>query len=512
VRINLQTWLLPRLGDVFACAVFLGVLGLGPRLLNMDGDLGRHVVIGKYILSSGRIPIADGFSHSLFGHPLVPHEWLAQVSFALANQMLGLDGDILLSAILIALTFWLVYRQCLERGGLPFAGLALAGLAAAASSLHWLARPHLFSFLFLVIWTGWLEALQRGARRRWWHPALLMLVWANLHGAFVAGFAVWAVYFSSALIESAWKGLGIRGCLEGICRSKEVRLFLKLGLAAFAASLANPAGLGVWKMSAGFLGSRYLVSHTAEYLPLDFQSPSAWPFLALVIASILLIGLSKARLAPAAVLILASWTLFGVYSARNVPLYAVLAAPILSGAAGQALRSEARFAGWLRFESGLVQVQSRLRGAFWPVAIFFLAMAALAGGAQLDFTVQGNRFDPAAFPVAALDWMEGQPAPGNVFNHFPWGGYLLYRAWPDQRVFIDGQTDFYGEALTRQYEQVITLSPGWQEILQDYEIGWVLVPADADLALALRGDADWRTVYQDQTAAIFFRRSSAEGQ
>jgi hypothetical protein len=190
----------------------------------------------------------------------------------------------------------------------------------------------------------------------------------------------------------------------------------------------------------------------------------------------------------------------------------VLAAPILAEAVSQALRAEARFAGWLRFEQGVAQLQSRLRGVFWPAAIFSLAVAALAGGVHLDFARQGNRFDPAAFPVAALDWMEGQTAPGDVFNHFPWGGYLLYRSWPEQRVFIDGQTDFYGEALTRQYEQVITLAPGWQDILQDYGIAWVLVPVDAGLAQALRQETGWLPVYQDQTAAIFFRQTAAAGQ
>ncbi|HJW91505.1 MAG TPA: hypothetical protein VJ436_12755 [Anaerolineales bacterium] len=503
----LAAWLLPRLGDIFACAIFLGVLGLGSRLLNMDGDLGRHLTVGEFMLSSGQIPTMDYFSHSRAGQPLVPHEWLAQVSFALVYRLMGLDGVVLLSAALISLTFALVYRQCLGTSGLPLAGLGLAGLAAAASSLHWLARPHLFTILFLVVWTGWMERLRKGVDQRWWAPAFLMLAWANLHGAFVAGFAVWAVYLLSAGLESAWRVRGLWASLGAVVRSREVLTWLRLGLAAFAASLLNPVGLGVWKMSSGFLGSRYLVSHTAEYLPPDFQSPSAWSFLALIGASILLTALGRARLSLPAGLILVSWTMFGAYSVRNVPLYAVLAAPILAGAAGEALRSEARFAGWLRFEHGLVQLQSRLRGGAWPAAVFLLALAALAGGVRLDFVQQGNRFDPAVFPEAALDWVESQAAPGNVFNYFPWGGYLLYHSWPEQRAFIDGQTDFYGEAFTRQYEQVITLSPGWQEILRAYGVGWVLVPEEAFLAQALRQEAGWRQVYQDQTAVIFFRQT-----
>jgi hypothetical protein len=84
------------------------------------------------------------------------------------------------------------------------------------------------------------------------------------------------------------------------------------------------------------------------------------------------------------------------------------------------------------------------------------------GGARLDYDQQGNRYDPAVFPVEAVDWLEQHPPEGNGFNYFIWGGYLLYRSWPERTVFIDGQTDFYGEALTRQYVQVITLTGDWE--------------------------------------------------
>jgi hypothetical protein len=96
-------------------------------------------------------------------------------------------------------------------------------------------------------------------------------------------------------------------------------------------------------------------------------------------------------------------------------------------------------------------------------------------GIPLDFGRQGNHFDQAVFPVSAADWLERQPQTGAMFNYFPWGGYLLYRFWPSERVFIDGQTDFYGERLTRQYEQVITLAGGWQNVLSRYRVDWVMV-------------------------------------
>jgi hypothetical protein len=278
---------------------------------------------------------------------------------------------------------------------------------------------------------------------------------------------------------------------------------LLAGGASFLASLANPDGWGLWQTSLGFLRNRYLVGHTAEYLPPDFHEPSAWPFLLMIVLSLLLLGLKGGGFAVAPALMLAAWTAMGLYSARNVPLYALVAAPILASAAGALWREEPRLAGLLRFDERLAAVEARLRGHAWAAAAVLLAALGLAGGARLDFTGQGNRFDPAVFPVAAVDWLERQPAPGAGFNYFPWGGYLLYRAWPEQRVFIDGQTDFYGETLTRQYEQVITLERDWQAVLRQYAVGWILVPPDTGLAQALAGESGWREAYRDGTAVVY---------
>jgi len=123
-------------------------------------------------------------------------------------------------------------------------------------------------------------------------------------------------------------------------------------------------------------------------------------------------------------------------------------------------------------------------------------------GYNLDIENQGNRFLEGVFPVAAVNWMEDNPLEGKGFNHFPWGGYLLYRNWPEQLVFIDGQTDFYGEELTREYEQIITLREGWEKVLDFYDIQWALMPVESALVNALESRPNWKIVYQDSTAVI----------
>jgi hypothetical protein len=107
-----------------------------------------------------------------------------------------------------------------------------------------------------------------------------------------------------------------------------------------------------------------------------------------------------------------------------------------------------------------------------------------------------------------LYWLEGNPPAGNGFNYFIWGGYLLYRSWPERTVFIDGQTDFYGEALSRQYVQVVTLTGDWESILEQYQVTWVLMPVDSALVKTLRDHPDWGVAYQDSTEAVLIIRDA----
>ncbi len=93
-----------------------------------------------------------------------------------------------------------------------------------------------------------------------------------------------------------------------------------------------------------------------------------------------------------------------------------------------------------------------------------------------------------------------------MFNEFDWGGYLLLKLWPSQQIFMDGHTHIYGEALTREYEKVITQGDGWEEILNKYDVKWVIIRDNTSLAKTLASLSGWETAYEDQTAMIFVRR------
>src|SRR5574341_1264244 len=144
------SYLLPRTQDALFICILLLICIRGSDLFNSDGDLGRHITLGQYMLRNG-IPYYDILSHTMAGSYLVSHEWLAQIGFGAAHLLLGLGGAVLLTAILIATTFMLVYHEILRRDVHYVPALAITTLAALTSMLHWLARLHVFTFLFVAL-------------------------------------------------------------------------------------------------------------------------------------------------------------------------------------------------------------------------------------------------------------------------------------------------------------------------------------------------------------------------
>ena len=184
--------------------------------------------------------------------------------------------------------------------------------------------------------------------------------------------------------------------------------------------------------------------------------------------------------------------------ARNIPLFALAATPILAACARRILN---QVPVWIKIESRLGEIERSLRGFVWPVAG---ALAAIIMFSYYHMQIQSsfNQFNERVFPVAAVDWLDNHVQSGNMFNEFNWGGYLLHRLWPDQLVFIDSQTDFYGEALTRDYNQIINTQNDWEIKLKKYDIDWVIVADGAPLAQALKTEHHWRVLYQDEMSII----------
>ena len=196
---------------------------------------------------------------------------------------------------------------------------------------------------------------------------------------------------------------------------------------------------------------------------------------------------------------------FALLSQRNIELFALTALPLLA----LHLDSEWRALPVLRRAKAVFEQEhaGRYAGVGAATVTALLVILALAGGRVAGVTVVSNRFDERAFPVRAVREASQARLQGRIFSQFTWGGYLMHE-WPEQRVFIDGGTDHYGEKLLDEYVQVWNLERGWRDVLRRWDIALVLVPPASRLAGELTRDAHWSAWYCD-SAAVILRRSGA---
>ena len=493
-------WLVPSLTPWLWLLILLVLLTPSWRttMVSADGDACFHWRVGEYMLHTGRIIRSDVFSHTRFGQPVVSKEWLAEILFAGAarlGQRVGLDGlyvVALMAALVIATTFALLHRQLLREGNDLLAATLLVMGAAWASANHWLARPHVFTFLMVMLWHQALCRFERDRAGVRLAIALgtLTLFWVNLHGAFLAGFFVLGVYWAGAVVDW-WR---VADPAERLVARRKLLALTVAGAACAAVSLVNPSGWQLHAHNLEFLRSKFFTDYLNEYRTVDFQNPMARGFLAWLAILYGTVALVRARFSVTAGLLIVTWTWFALYSARNIALLAIVTAPLLAPVIGGALAR--RFPRWRSFSERLGRTNAMSRG--WPVVILAAVVAAL-------IVPRPTAMPAESWPVRAVEYIQRHPDrfQGPMFNQYGWGGYLML-VLPDHRVFVDGRADFYGEELVREFQQTTSLQPHWQEPLEKYRVAWTLMPADhrLNLALAQRG---WTCAFSNEVSVILLK-------
>lgn len=512
-------FLAPSITDlIFIILLFAMSSGaLAPRLLG-DASIGWHIRNGERMLRTHSITRVDPFSVTMGGQTWYAWEWLYDAKIAGIHHWMGLNGVVFFTAVIIALTFALTLRLCLQRGAdLPAAALLLA-LSLGVSMIHLFARPHVLSWLFTVIWFQLLDSSESAnhaaSQRRLWYLPALMLLWVNVHGGFVLGFALLGLYLLSAAIRY-YRGRDGEESRSLVQRSKTLGI---VTVASLAASLINPYGYELHVHVYRYLTSRWLMNHIDEFLSPNFHGVAQQCFVAILLITIVALAAARNKPSLSRVLVLLLATYSGLYAARSLPvsslLFTLIVAPLWTQALTDArenqnlsLRLRAFVSRWQEFTGRVRNVELGFRGHLWPVAAVFLGVLVCAHQGRLGTTQWMHaHFDPKHIPVQATDTIVERGIREPIFAPDSWGGYLIYRLYPENRVFVDDRHDFYGVDFLRDYLKAIRLTPDWDKFLNEKHVNWALLPAGSALANMLEETTQWNVVYRDGTAVLLGRK------
>jgi len=472
------------------------------RLLS-DGDTGWHIRTGDWILAHSKIPTTDLFSFTMPGRPWFAWEWGWDVTFAAVHRWTGLAGVAFLNVLLLSLTAALLFRLVRRYTDNDVLSFAYTMLAVCGSMLHWLARPHLISWLFVLLFSHIILSAEEGERKVLFYAPALMLLWTNLHGGFFIGILLLATYAGGEAVQTA-----LAGKKPSLLSYRKALDYLICACACAAATLVNPYGWRLHQHVVSYLRDSTLLDNISEFQTISFHNSGSMFF-----ECMLFIGLaaafwclSKGRVGLGLTTLV--WAHAALFSGRNIPVFVLLAAApaalmtqdLLKRIGSKPLlRSFATTVGEIVAEFRPLERANR---SYLVSALALLFVGANLAGGKGVFRAE---FNPKEFPVQAMPALR-TAAFNHLFTSDQWADYLIYRYYPEQKAFLDGRSDFYGKGLVKQYQHMMSAQWDCEQLLKKFAIDGVMVKTDAPLAMVLKHSANWKLLFDDGSIIVFQSR------
>lgn len=460
----------PKLESLFVATFVLFGFRVGVAPI-VDNSMLTHLRTGIDMVRHGAIPRADPYSWSAKGTGWVLQSWLPEWTYGWAHRIGGYRLVVLEQAVLLAVLAWLLLR--LARAGSP-SRTALSGLIAVGMCFPFVApRPLLFGLICMA-----LTVLIVERRATPWLLVPVVWVWVQSHGSFPLGLA--------------W--LGARAVGEGLdwkARPREALSYLGAFVGGMVVSIANPLGVRLLAFPLTLLTKRSSFQSIAEWKSPNFQHGAAE--VALVFLVLALLMFVRARLPWRDVVPVVGFLALGLLAVRNIPVTAIVIAPVL----GRALR---------RPETARPRPADEVSHDRTNRALAVtLAVAFVLFGASI-WSKPG--LDLSSYPTAAAAFLDRQgllSAPHRVVERDYVGNFLELRYGSRVPVFVDDRYDMYPAALTQQYLTLLAARPGALDILDRRDVDIVLWNTNQPLTYLLQVSGRWQQIYGDSNWVVFRR-------
>jgi tetratricopeptide (TPR) repeat protein len=494
-------------------------------------DFFWHLLAGRSILETGRVPRVDDFTWTSAGRPWVDLHWLFQAGVAAVWRIFGWRGlDALKVGLVVAGFAAALVAAQRRRASLAGPLLLLPGIVAAQE--RFTLRPEAASFLLLG---GLLVilSLRRERPRLVLTIPLVVALWANVPSLYAAGVALVLLTLAGDAIDAViasragrhGDGAGHDPVAPRARRHALRMLCLAAGL-SIPASLLTPYGLAAWKLPGVLLFQRIAASNLYGRSIAEFQAPfsgfgatAAVTAFALYAVAVAIAMISGRRACGAAdVLVVAAFLGLALLARRNIPLFVLAALPSAAPAATLAWE---RAAAALAARGGVGCRAASLLPAVAAAAACVLALLLIGDVVSNRFFARdgtqryfGTGVAPGFYPESAAEFVTAAGLPDKVLNDMTMGGYLAWRWYPGRRVFIDGRLEvhdpsLFAESLRMQQDPALFESEararGIRTVLWSHRQALDAAP----LLRHLAGGNGWRLVHVDLAAAVFVRDDDA---
>jgi len=446
-----------------------------------DPDIWWHLRNAQYFAANLRFPNIDTYSFTAAGSPWVNHEWLSELFYYAAFRTFGLQGIFVVFASALAVLVVAVFSLCLKQTDDPLAAAIATIFGGLLAMVGFTPRTQHFGWLCFVAIYAILLRFRSKRRAPLWFVPVLFCVWVNCHGSWLIGVFIYAMLVGAGLIRH-----DIGRLAAAPWSNSELQKLIVTGLASVAVLAVNPFGyrLLLYPFDTAFrqnLG----VGTVQEWASVDFNDPRG-KLVGIVLGAIFAIALIAQRRWRIDDALLTAFVLYcGIAHIRFLLLAGIVLPPILAPHFG-------------RISSYSPEREHRLLNAALLAIAVGVFVIGFPSARMLDAEVSGF------FPVRAVEFLRAHPQQGHIFNLFQWGGYLEWNL-PQAPTFIDSRSDiFEHKGVLKDYWGIAGLSDS-QEILDRYQVTYLLYPPDTALSYLLSKSPQWERIYGDQQAVIYRR-------
>jgi len=476
-----------------------------------DYDIWWHLKTGEYIIHTYSIPHQDIFSYTAES-VWTPYSWLAEIIYYLGVSFFGFNFLVFLRTTLLIATFGIT-AFVLYRWKYNFVLIIILSLLFSFLAMFlWSDRPYLFSAFFLMVFFLILLQWERTKSKIIWILPLLTLLWANIHINFVYGLAL-VIYFAVFdFLSIVFGKITAKKKLNWVDIRNSLPLFV-VTVISILATFLNPFGLRLYSEVFRMASMPASYALVKEFASPDFHLLYGKFFFAAIIFTAIILALSPRKPDLRSILIFIVILGLSLYSSRNIIFLSVLWLPIVTESAtglAEGLSKKIKRANTQQIKNNLLARSPSIRHIViinffaWLAVVFLIILLTYK---ILTTGVLRGYENEKIFPVQAVEYFCEHPEiKGNMFNDYSWGGYIIYKTYPDRKVFIDNRNQLYEKSIFKKFAGAVLLTEDWEKLDREYSFNYVIISNRYPLEEFLDLSPRWELVYSDKIASIFVRK------
>ncbi|WAC06561.1 MAG: hypothetical protein OS130_09880 [Thermodesulfobacteriota bacterium] len=482
------------------------ILGLGGDVIS--NDLGYYLKLGQAMIEKRAIISHDLFTHTFFGLQYINSGWLSQVALAVCEKMGSLESLIILRVGLLLLAMSIFYHLIQILTKHYKVTLLFIVFAAVLGFTNWYMRPQLFTIPLFVFFYRQLFQKEKIGNSLILLLSLLMILWVNLHNSFPLAIILAGIFLVGRAADEYYNRAGYsvtaKERFRRLTKDSRLRRLLFLLIMLTLVTLINPYGINIWEDV--WVNASSSAARSAEWQPTAMKDGLGYCFIVSVVLAGIILKFSTRKITFTEALLLLVFLFVGFKAERMVMWWGIVSAPILAAHFCSIELVRQKISGGKKEET---ESECLTLNIIFFIILLITAISFLPWfRPYLPIKSVRNFINPKSEPVAIAQYIKKQGLKGNMFNDINWGSYLIWKLWPEYKVFADTRLHLVPEEIWKDCSDVHFGMGDWEKILDKYKISFVVLSKkDNKRIIEFIGDSPgWKKVYEDEAGTIFVRK------